>query len=173
MLRAPVPADSAALGRLHAETWHAAYAGLLPDRVLADVTVEARTAFWEWLLAGGGSERSAVLVACDPAGAPVGFAIAGPCRDSDMPEAGEVYAVYVAREHWGLGAGPELIEGAHKALRDAGFAEAVLWVLVGNDRACRFYERHGWRTDGAQVVKDVHDCPVPELRYRRPLDPAD
>ena len=44
MLRAPVPDDVSRLGRLHAETWHAAYAGLLPDRVLAEITVENRTA---------------------------------------------------------------------------------------------------------------------------------
>ena len=178
MLRAPVSADSGALGRLHAETWHAAYTGLLPDRVLADVTVEARTAFWERVLAEGISDRRTVLVSCDgdsggdgdSDGTPVGFVFTGPCRDAETPEAGEVYAIYVARAHWGRGAGPELIEGAHEALRGAGFDEAFLWVLAGNDRACRFYERHGWQTDGTQVIKDVHDCPVPELRYRRSLN---
>ena len=169
MLRAPVPADSAILGRLHAETWHAAYAGLLPDWVLADVTVEARTALWERFLAGGTSDRGTVLFSCDSTDTPVGFAITGPCRDAETPEAGELYAIYVASAQWGRGVGPELIEGAQGALRDAGFDEAVLWVLVGNDRACRFYERHGWRADGTEVVKDVHDCPVPELRYRRSL----
>lgn len=172
MLRAPVPTDSAELGRLHAETWHAAYTGLLPDWVLAEVTVEARTAFWERVLAAGISDRRTVLVSCDSADTPIGFAFTGPCRDADAPEAGELYAIYVDAAQWGHGIGAELIEGAQEALRKTGFDEAVLWVLFGNDQACRFYERHGWQTDGVQVVKDVHDCPVPELRYRRPLGSA-
>jgi hypothetical protein len=42
-------------------------------------------------------------------------------------------------------------------------------VLDGNDRAARFYERHGWHEDGA-VKEDeriVGNTGVPALRERR------
>lgn len=170
MLRAPTPEDVSALGRLHAETWHDAYTGLLPDWVLAEITVERSTAYWARVLNGElPAERRVLVAAQEETGTPIGFAFTGPCRDAEPVGAGELYAIYVSAAHWGRGAGPELIEGAHETLRDAGFEEAVLWVLTGNDRACRFYQRHGWRTDGVEMIKDVHDCPVPEIRYRRSL----
>ena len=34
---------------------------------------------------------------------------------------------------------------AVNVLRDAGYAEAILWVLEGNERAQRFYEIGGWQ----------------------------
>lgn len=43
-----------------------------------------------------------------------------------------------------------------------GFRSVVLWVLAGNRRARRFYERHGWRADGG--VGDY--AGAPKLRYR-------
>ena len=46
------------------------------------------------------------------------------------------------------------------------FREAVLWVLDDNLRARRFYEKHGWRLDGASK-HDVHlGVEVAEIRYR-------
>ena len=43
---------------------------------------------------------------------------------------------------------------AEEHLRAAGFTEAVLWVLEGNERAARFYESHGWHEDGGTLVDD-------------------
>ena len=48
-----------------------------------------------------------------------------------------------------------------------GFAESVLWVLPGNVRARRFYERAGWTADGAEKISEVFGVTVPEVRYRR------
>ena len=44
--------------------------------------------------------------------------------------------------------------------------EAVLWVLVGNERAQRFYRADGWRPDGAQRRVEVWNVLVDEIRYR-------
>ena len=52
---------------------------------------------------------------------------------------------------------------------DAGYDDAVLWVLVGNDRAERFYRRDGWLPDGAQRRVEVWDVAVDEVRYHRAL----
>ena len=51
---------------------------------------------------------------------------------------------------WGAGHGSALHEAAMDHLAKEGFGEAVLWVLEGNERARRFYERRGWRADGAR-----------------------
>ena len=49
---------------------------------------------------------------------------------------------------WGTGVGYVLFEEA------VGDRAAYLWVLAGNDRAIRFYERQGFRLDGTE---DEHD----------------
>jgi hypothetical protein len=54
-------------------------------------------------------------------------------------------------------------------LRQAGYVDAVLWVLAANRRARRFYEREGWRPDGAELTDDTRGFPITELRYRREL----
>lgn len=44
----------------------------------------------------------------------------------------------------------------HALLHEAiGTAPAYLWVLDGNDRAIRFYERQGFRLDGATKTEPV------------------
>jgi RimJ/RimL family protein N-acetyltransferase len=54
------------------------------------------------------------------------------------------------------------------ALSEAGYRRAVLWVLAGNARARRFYERAGFAADGAENVLTGLGG-VLEVRYARPL----
>ena len=49
-------------------------------------------------------------------------------------------------------------------LAAVGFRAVSLWVLEGNRRARAFYERWGFRTDGARQVIDLGRA-VPEIRY--------
>ena len=61
--------------------------------------------------------------------------------------------------------GRELFEGVTRALRDAGYARATLWVLEANAPARRFYEKAGWSWDGA-VSTHMFDCAnEPVVRY--------
>jgi ribosomal protein S18 acetylase RimI-like enzyme len=166
-IREPVPSDAASLGRLHAEAWHVAYEGQMAAELLAGMTVERRTAMWERVTVSTRRERQRIAIA-DIGGTVAGFAWTGPCRDEDCPEgAGELYAINVAPECWRGGVGTALLEAAHKALVADGFSLAVLWVLPGNDRARRFYERHGWLADGAARDEESDGFVVPEVRYTR------
>jgi hypothetical protein len=58
---------------------------------------------------------------------------------------------------------------ARAQLLRQGFLEGVLWVLVGNDRAQRFYRVDGWLPDGTRRDQEVWGITVDEIRYRRPL----
>ena len=73
----------------------------------------------------------------------------GPSRDRDGKGVGELYALYVLPDRWGGGTGTALEASARAHLRDQGFTEATQCALAANARARRFYERRGWRTDGA------------------------
>ncbi len=44
---------------------------------------------------------------------------------------------------------------------------AYLWVLEGNDRARRFYERQGWTSDDVTKTLDMDGLELHEVRYSR------
>ena len=89
------------------------------------------------------------------------------CRDKDLANFGELIAIYVDPDHIGTGVGRLLMAAAREQLRRLGVTSAALWVLEGNVRARRFYERDGWRSDGGRRTETYGNAPVQELRYRR------
>jgi ribosomal protein S18 acetylase RimI-like enzyme len=167
-VRRAQPGDADALGRVHVRAWQAAYRGQMPDAYLDGLRAEERAAGWRRGL-GRDRDRDPILLA-ERAGRVVGFAAVGPAEEP--AGAGELYAINVDPDHWGTGAGRALLAGAQAELARLGYAEAVLWVLPGNDRARRFYETAGWTTDGTRRTAEVLGVTVEEVRYRRPLDPA-
>ncbi len=76
------------------------------------------------------------------------------------------YTLYVHPERWRGGIGTVLLVAAERRLLDRGFTEAALWTLERNDRARRFYERHGWLHDGASIPDD-DDPSIFEVRYKK------
>jgi hypothetical protein len=45
----------------------------------------------------------------------------------------------------------------------------VLWVLVGDERGLRFYERDGWLPDGARRRQEIWRVTLDEMRMERQL----
>lgn len=89
-------------------------------------------------------------------------------RARDRARAGELLALYVAPEHWSTGAGRTLLAAASEKLAADGHRSLALWVLEGNSRARRFYERHGLRPTGHRRTVTL-GAPVPEVRYEAAL----
>jgi GNAT superfamily N-acetyltransferase len=150
-IRPAEPADAEALAPLHTAVWVEAYTGLMPQQVLDDLhrrPLEERVQRWRERIAW---PHGTTWVAED-GGDLVGFASSGRGRDGSGDL--EVMALYVRRSHYDTGLGHRLLVTA------IGDAPAYLWVLDGNARATRFYERHGFAFDG-QVEEE------PEGLHRR------
>jgi ribosomal protein S18 acetylase RimI-like enzyme len=64
-----------------------------------------------------------------------------------------------------------LFEHAVNDLAERGFRTGMLWTLATNDRAKRFYERAGWRLDGAEKTDRMDEFELNEVRYRIDLRP--
>lgn len=162
-------ADIEAVSAIRVRGWRAAYAGLVPQAYLDAMTVEEDAERRrQWFSRPGRASRDLVALGDD---GPVGWICRGPCRD-ELPgraAVGEVYALYVTPDLIGTGIGRRLLDEAHARMRDEGFTDAVLWVLDGNERARRFYERAGYRPDGATRDDDYDGTALTELRYRRRL----
>jgi ribosomal protein S18 acetylase RimI-like enzyme len=150
--------------------WRAAYRGQLPDELLDGLSVERDTVRFADHLGHLASDRRVWV--CEVGGEVMGFASTGPSRDEDAPGAAEVYAIYVRPEAMGKGIGRELFEHAVRDLSERGYREAVLWTLVTNLAAQRFYERRGWRPDGTTKLDRLDEFELKEMRYRLDLTGA-
>ena len=177
--------DEHDLATVRVAGWQQGYAGIVDSEYLASLSVEENEARWSKILEHHlGSRR--VLVFDDQTNAEepssvVGYSTFGPYRiatgdDKTMEigefakpgTIGEIYGFYVHPDHWGSQIANELMNATLSALIDDEWPSARLWVLKDNGRARRFYERHGWRADGAQAPLTVGGNPL-EVRYQRNL----
>ncbi len=163
-VRAAVPADAYDVARAHVRSWQSAYRGLIAPEYLDSL----RPDVWASRYTFGrmGLRLPSTLVAVDGS-AICGLVTTGLCRDADLPNFGELMAIYVDPAYSRTGVGRLLMTAARARLRLLGVAGALLWALDGNVRARRFYERDGWWFDGACRTVTFGNQPVEQVRYRR------
>ncbi len=169
LVRSPEVRDAEQIARAKNDSWRVGYRGRLPDAVLDGLDDARSTAQWvEWLRDGyeNAGVPGEVRVTTDAARQVVGVSVFGADRDApDDASRGELWVLYVAPSHWGHGYGCGLLRDAEETLVAAGRGDLALWVLQGNDRARRFYERAGWRDDDG--MKPFGDSGLTEVRYRK------
>ena len=166
LLRPAEPDDAIAVARVHVRSWQAAYRTLLPDDYLDQLRPEDRAQKYNF--SSLDPLQPQTIVAAE-AGVIRGFATTAPARVPDMPGSGGLCALYVDPDQWSRGIGAALVPAARSRLFDLGFRHAVLWVLVGNVRADRFYRIDRWAPDGRHRSESVWGVTVDEIRYQRSL----
>ena len=164
LLRPARAQDALAVAGVHVRAWQAGYRGLLPDAYLDGLRAEDRARRYTFDATAPDRPQTIVVEVDD---AIVGFATTAPAQD--VPGAGELAALHVDPTAWRRGIGAALIAAARARLFDLGFGSAVLWLLVGNSRAARFYEADGWLVAGAPRTAEVWGAQVVEVRYQRAL----
>jgi GNAT superfamily N-acetyltransferase len=164
-IREARPGDEMAVAEVHVRSWQEAYRELMPAEFLAGLDPRDRAGRYTF----GAAEPTTLIAAEDGADAVLGFATFGASRDEDVAGLGEVYALYVDPVRYERGVGRTLMAAARERLCEAGFAEAVLWVLRGNERAERFYEREGWEPDGTTRIEEPYGIVSSVRRFRRAL----
>lgn len=142
-IRIATPADAYALAVMHVTSWRETYQGLLPDNMLASLSVESRAVAWTKIMGEPATERSTVIYLAEYSAAIVGFCSCGAQRTETLKRKGfdgEVSAVYVLREFQKRMIGTQLLTTTSSDLIRRGFKGAALWVLRDNLTARRFYE---------------------------------
>ena len=182
-IRPAEAADARAIARVRAQTWQAAYAGVIPDQTLADLTAPeavCREAQWRAEHSMEGfliAEAPAPDAEAEDAAEIIGFAAFGPERgEEDQPDQpqpdppdrdrAELYALYVLPRHWSSGVGRALVDRALALAAEAGYADISLWVLEGNERGRLFYEQAGFAGTGESAALSRIGG-VSGIRYRR------
>jgi RimJ/RimL family protein N-acetyltransferase len=158
-LRPARDGDLDPIGRLHHRSRITAYSGFLPAPALAFGSPDSLAEWWAERWTWERHDHRMTVAADGPR--IVGFSYLGP---DASPGVMILHAIHADPEYVGHGVGKRLMMDALPHLGD----RAVLWVLAGNDRARRFYEKGGWRFDGSTRVEHWGGVPVEQLRYAWP-----
>jgi ribosomal protein S18 acetylase RimI-like enzyme len=146
LLRIASGDDAERLGALHVASWHETYKGIVPDEMLASLSVEDRTAFWSKILGNTSGCADTFVWVAEEVGRIVGFGSCGRQRDQSLSAKGfdaEISAIYILRSHQGSGIGRAIMNVMASTLCEREHRAATLWVLRENGAARGFYERLG------------------------------
>ncbi|MBR3137476.1 MAG: GNAT family N-acetyltransferase [Clostridia bacterium] len=137
----PMETDEEIRGKafVHWKCWQEVYPGLVSQEYLDNLTLEkTEEKAFQW--------RDNILVAKDGDGV-VGFVGYGKSSEADT---GEVFALYVLPEYHGTGVGRQLMDSAMEKL--SAYPRICLWLVKGNGRAVRFYEKCGFHLNGVEKL---------------------
>ena len=147
-IRRALSSDAPGIARVHVESWHSTYAGVVPDDYLATLDVTERERVWRRLIA---DESTVTYVAEYQRDGIVGFVSGGPARADDMGYTGELYAIYLLEQHQRLGIGRSLVRELCAWLLTEGLTTMYTWVLEENPSR-RFYESLGGTEFKCQTI---------------------
>jgi GNAT superfamily N-acetyltransferase len=172
VIREMTVSDADAVAQARIQGWRYAYPGMVPRQVLDGLDAGRFAAGLREAFPRRRPEY-VHLVAEEAGKGVIGWASFGPYRpidglDGPGPEGwGELYAIYLLPAFIGLGVGRALMGASLEGLAVGGHEMVRLWVLRDNAPSRRFYERAGFKADGAENVLDMAGVPVTEVRYAR------
>jgi len=157
-LREAGPDDLAGIVSVFLDCWRQSYRGVLPDRLVDQMTDDAAYDLWRRSLSAPGAT---VVVAVRDA------VVLGVTRYALDGSTGFVHSLYVSPDARGLGLGRRLLDRAAADLAAAQATSASLWVFADNAPSIGFYAACGWLPDGVIRVQD--EFGEPELQLRKAL----
>jgi len=143
MLRIATLDDVPGIARVHVDSWRTTYAGLMPDSILANISLEKRTRMMEGFIRS--QPENAITYVVEEKDGIVGFAQCGPNREVDVDGAyaGELYGIYLLVEWQGKGLGKQLVQAVTRFLLSHRVESMIVWALANNFPACSFYQALG------------------------------
>ncbi len=105
VIRAALLDDAKDIAKVRVLTWQSTYSGLIPDTYLQNLDIELSVKNWTKRIENPVQDSQTIVAVTDEV--VVGYIGVGPNRDSDAPQKGEVYTIYVHPNHQGQGVGSE------------------------------------------------------------------
>jgi ribosomal protein S18 acetylase RimI-like enzyme len=171
--------DASGLARVQVASWRSAFAGLVPDAVIAELTSEEAVGQfaerWREAISAPPTSKHRVHVAVEKPGEPeiLGFAAAGPATDEDLWPGtdGELYELHVLPSVAAEGHDQRLLHAVADTFAEDGFSTGYTWTLAGDEARVEFLEAAGWAPDGSRASLDM-GVKVPVVRLHTRLSPA-
>ena len=161
LIREATPSDALGIARVHVDSWHTTYRGLIPDDIMASRTYERRESMWAQILT---AQPETIVYVAEEDGEIVGFVSGGSNRDAESPFKGELHAIYILEAHQGKGIGRRLASALISRLLQQGHTSMLIWVMTDNHGARRFYEALGGK-NVAERQEEMNDAMLDEMAY--------
>lgn len=162
IIREATENDSIKMGQVITLSWKTAYAGIVPEDYLNNLSFDDRAKTFSNDI---NKKSDTDYFIAELNGKAIGALVLSKCRDKDLKDAGEVCAMYLLPEYIGKGYGTEMMRFSVSFLAKSGFDIISLWVLEDNSRARKFYQKCGFISDGAKKEL-VIGKPLTALRYK-------
>jgi GNAT superfamily N-acetyltransferase len=128
--------DARSISGVYIHTWQHTYLGLVPFGYLYAMSLSRlEQGFINEL-----KSNKAISYVAEDAGEVLGFVSGGYERQGDYIYNGEIYALYVLKNHQRQGIGSELVSALANRLNHFGIYSMLVWVLEHNPYR-RFYEK--------------------------------
>ncbi|MGE4481604.1 N-acetyltransferase family protein [Acidocella sp.] len=154
--------DASFIAAVHVATWRSAYANLLPDDYLANLSVSRLAGYYEHGIRLGLGLHVAASYGVRGGPPILGFSSAVRCRDPSLGE-GEVETLYVLDDYRERGLGGQLLRASAKHLAQLGCRSAFAWVLSQNPSRY-FYQHLGGKQIASGTTK-VGDEDIPQTAF--------
>ena len=157
VVRAAESTEINALARVWYDAWRDAHAAIVPAELAQVRTLESFRPRIEHAL----NDTRVV----GPRGAPIGFCII---------KGDELYQLFVSAQARGSGVAAVLLADGEARLAAQGIGTAWLACAIGNERAARFYEKHGWSRVGtvpSRLDTTAGEFVLDVWRYEKVLSP--
>ena len=141
MLRPAVIGDAPTLAYIQTQAWKAAFGDILTSEVLTQATnLDESENMYRYVL----DQRLAHVSLQCVDGIPQGITAWSKNRDNLGVDTAELICIHSLPQFWGQGYGSHMIQHVLEEAKSAGYVRLVLWVFESNERARRFYEKHGF-----------------------------
>ena len=149
--------DVMAISHVYEESWKSAYKGLIPQTYLEEIPKghwanALKSGIWKNILMLDGEKIIGTSAYCA-------------ARDEKLNGYGEIVSIYFLPDYMGKGYGKLLFKEVLNRLHIEGYKDIYLWVLEGNNRAIRFYEKLGFKPNGAYLDDNIGGKDLKELQY--------
>jgi len=171
IIREAVPCDAEGTTYVHVKGWQTSYIGIIEQSYLDNISYDQRLELRKKILESKGTLQLVVTFGEQI----VGFADSGPLRPKPYNEQffpsqkenvkyGEIYAIYLLREHQRKGLGKILYQECRQWFKAQDYHHFVTRGLVDNIRARHFYESEGGELIG-EVTINIGDKDYKEFCY--------
>ncbi|MDO5400175.1 MAG: GNAT family N-acetyltransferase [Eubacteriales bacterium] len=154
--------DAKSLAYIQTESWKSAFRGILSEGDLVKHTELDKTE----AMYGQVLQNPNIRVLLETvSGKPHCMAAWGPNRAVLGVQTAELICIHSLPDKWRQGYGSMMMDRILADMREAGFSEVMLWVFEQNQRARKFYEKHGF----SLTERTQNGFGAVELMYSRKL----
>jgi len=130
--------DVTGVTKVQVDSWRTTFKGIVPDAFLESLSYAKREPIWKRAII-----ENNLYIAEDENGHVIGFSAGGKERTGNYETySGELYTIFILKEHQGKGLGRLLVKLVVEDLKKSNLNSMIIWVIKENS-ACQFYEALG------------------------------